>query len=366
MCLPFRKEVLATCRGLDASLSERVDWGSRRRIAEDITEVAGTTPLLRLKKVAAGPQTLCGKLEFMNPTSSLKDRILRHMVRRAEERGDLRPGMTILEASTDSTGIATAMIGAVRGYPVVIVMPEGMSGERKHGIRAYGAELVLTPGGESDVDLCFEKMDELKRSNPGKFWEAAQFSNTDNIEAHYLTTGPEIWEQTDGKVDVFVASQGSGGTVSGVGRYLKEQNPGVKVYAVEPAECPILSGGSWGPHLIEGIGDGFVPDNLDLDYVDGVVTVSSQDSIAMARRLAVEEWVLCGISSGCNVAAANKLSPILTDASFMVTMINDTGMRYFSTPLFGQERTTGIPEREHSLREQDLRKLAGQSLHIVH
>ena len=242
------------------------DWASRGRIAEDITEAAGLTPLLRLRKVAAGPQTLCGKLEFMNPSSSLKDRILRRMVRSAEERGDLKPGMTILEASTGSTGIATSMIGAVCGYPVVVVMPEGMSEERKASMRAYGAELVLTPGAESDVDLCLEKVEELKRAEPERYWEPGQFSNRDNIAAHYETTGPEIWQQTGGRVDVFVASQGSGGTVSGVGKYLKEQNPDAKIYAVEPAECPILSGGAWGPHAIEGIGDGFIPENLDLDY----------------------------------------------------------------------------------------------------
>lgn len=343
-----------------------VNWGSRRHIAQDITEAAGMTPLLRLRKVAVGPQAICGKLELMNPTSSLKDRVLRHAVARAEERGDLRPGMTILEASTGSTGISTAMIGAVKGYPVIIVMPDGMSEERKASMRAYGAQLVLTPGGESDVDLCLKKVKELKRDHPGKFWEVAQFSNKDNIEAHYQTTGSEIWDQTEGKVDLFVASQGSGGTVSGVGKYLKEKNPKVKIYAVEPAECPILSGGRWGPHQIEGIGDGFIPDNLDLSYLDGVVTVSSQDSIAMARRLAQEEGVLCGISSGCNVVAANKLSRVLPDTEMIVTMINDTGMRYFSTPLFGHEPTAKIPKREHPIREQDRQNLARRNLHIVH
>ncbi|MFQ5873222.1 MAG: cysteine synthase A [Dehalococcoidia bacterium] len=342
-----------------------VDWTSRRGIAEDITQVAGMTPLLRLRKVASGPQILCAKLEFMNPSSSLKDRILAHMVSRAEERGELRPGMSILEASTGSTGIATAMVGAVKGYPVVIVMPEGMSDERKACMRAYGAELVLTPGGESDVDLCLEKVEELKRENPGKFWEAAQFSNLDNIEAHYLTTGPEIWDQTEGRVDLFVAAQGSGGTISGVGKFLKQKNPNVKMYAVEPAECPILSGGGWGPHLIEGIGDGFIPDTLDLDYVDGVVTVSSQEAIIMTRRLAQEEGVFCGISSGCNVVAANKLSRQLPDTKFIVTMVNDTGMRYFSTPLFRHEPTMDILEREHPAREQDRKKLARRSLHVV-
>jgi cysteine synthase A len=342
-----------------------LNWECRRGIAQDITEAAGMTPLLRLRKVATGPQVVCGKLEFMNPTSSLKDRVLRHAVTKAEERGDLCPGMTILEASTGSTGIATAMIGAVKGYPVVIVMPDGMSEERKAAMRAYGAELVLTPGAESDVDLCLTKVEELKRQSPGKYWEVAQFSNKDNIEAHYLTTGSEIWDQTEGKVDVFVASQGSGGTVSGVGRYLKEQNPDVKIYAVEPAECPILSGGGWGPHQIEGIGDGFIPDNLDLDTLDGVVTVSSKDSIEMAKRLAQEEGVLCGISSGCNVVAANKLSRVLPEKKLIVTMINDTGMRYFSTPLFGHEPKVEIPEREHPIREQDRRNLARRNLHIV-
>ena len=196
-------------------------------------------------------------------------------------------------------------------------------------------------------------------------WEAAQFSNKDNIEAHYLTTGPEIWEQTGGAVDVFIASQGSGGTISGVGKYLKERNPQVKIYTVEPAECPILSGGNWGPHQIEGIGDGFIPDNLDLDYVDGVVTVSSQESIDMAHRLALEEGIFCGISSGCNVVAANKLAPELPGTSLMVTMINDTGMRYFSTPLFGRESTTEIPDRDHPVSEADRRNLAGRHLHVV-
>ena len=342
-----------------------VDWASRLNICEDITEAAGITPLLRLRKVAVGPAILCGKLEFMNPSSSLKDRILRHMVQRAEERGDLRPGMTILEATTGSTGIATAMIGAAKGYPVTIVMPEGMSEERKACMRAYGADLVLTPGGESDVDISLEKIEALKQGSPGKFWEVAQFSNRDNIEAHYLTTGPEIWQQTGGDVDLFVASQGSGGTLSGVGKYLKERNPKVKVYAVEPAECPILSGGQWGAHSIEGIGDGFIPDNLDLEYLDGVVTVSSEEAIEGARQLARSEGVFCGISSGCNVVAANKLAGQLPDVRFMVTMINDTGMRYLSTPLLGQEQYADVPQREHPVRQADVDRLAKLNLHIV-
>lgn len=342
-----------------------LDWGSRRRIADDITQAAGFTPLLRLRRVVEGPVAVCGKLELMNPSASLKDRILRHMVGQAERRGELRSGMTILEASTGSTGIATAMIGAAKGYPVVIVMPEGMSRERKDSIAAFGAELVLTPGAESDVDLCLEEVARMKRAAPSKFWEVAQFSNSDNNEAHYTTTGPEIWEQTDGRVDLFVAAEGSGGSVCGVGRYLKERNPAVRVYTVEPTECPVLSGGSWGTHLIEGIGDGFIPDNLDLDYIDGVVTVSSEEAIAMSRRLAREEGVFCGISSGCNVVAANKLAAMLPDVDLIVTMINDTGMRYFSTPLFGHEPPSDIPEREHPISDGDRRKLADRKLHVV-
>ena len=206
---------------------------------------------------------------------------------------------------------------------------------------------------------------QIKRDDPSRFWEVAQFSNADNNEAHYATTGPEIWEQTEGRVDLFVAAEGSGGSVCGVGRYLKERNPAVRVYTVEPTECPVLSGGSWGTHLIEGIGDGFIPDNLDLDYIDGVVTVSSEEAIAMSRRLAREEGVFCGISSGCNVVAANKLAAALPGVDLIVTIINDTGMRYFSTPLFGHEPPSDIPEREHPISDGDRRKLADHKLHVV-
>jgi cysteine synthase A len=342
------------------------DWNSRGRMAKSILDVAGLTPMVELHRVKDGISArIAGKLEFFNPSQSVKDRILPFMVAEAERRGDLRPGMSIIEASTGSTGIATSMVGAAKGYPVVIVMPEGMSEERKKSILAYGAELVLTPGGESDVDLTLEKVEELKAASPGKFWEAGQFVNWDNVGAHERTTGPEIWEQTGGQVDIFVASQGTGGTLTGVARFLRERNPNVKIFAVEPEECPIIAGGEWGPHQIEGIGDGFIPDILDVDLLDGVVTVSSMDSIEMARRLAREEGILCGISSGCNVQAALKLAREYPEARTIVTMIVDTGLRYFSTPLFGEEVAVEVPDREHPIRQSDRDRIAQRQLVVV-
>jgi cysteine synthase len=251
-----------------------IDWAKNNKMHHSIFETAGQTPLVALHKVSEKENTIAGKLEFFNPSGSLKDRILYRMVEAAETRGELRPGMSIIEGTTGNTGIATAMVGAVKEYPVVIVMPDGMSDERKKTILAYGAELVLTKGAESDVDIVIDKVREIKAAHPGRFWEVAQFDNHDNAIAHYLTTGPEIWEQTEGKIDAFVASQGTGGTVSGVARYLKEKNPAIKVYAVEPAECPILSGGDWGSHRIEGIGDGFIPQVLDVSILDGVIQTS--------------------------------------------------------------------------------------------
>ncbi len=264
-----------------------VDWSKRARVADTILETAGLTPLVRLRRVTAGvaPQILV-KLEYYGPSGSVKDRILPYIVAEAERRGALRPGMTLIEGTTGNTGIATAMVAAALGYPCIIVMPEGMSRERQGVIRAYGAQLVLTPGGESDVDLVVAKVAQLKAERPGQLFEIGQFVNPDNPAAHYATTGPEIWEQTEGRVAAFVAPQGTGGTISGVARYLKERNPAVKVYAVEPAECAILSGGRWGTHRIEGIGDGFIPAVLDVELLDGVVTTSSEEAMVMARRLA--------------------------------------------------------------------------------
>ncbi|GIX48479.1 MAG: hypothetical protein KatS3mg131_2690 [Candidatus Tectimicrobiota bacterium] len=223
-------------------------WDALRRPCSSLLDAIGCTPLVQLSRVSAGVKaTLFAKVEWYSPTGSLKDRIYAHMIRTAEERGALRPGMTILECSTGNAGIACAFVAAVKGYRCVVVMPEGMSEERKKLLRAYGAELVFTPGGESDVDLALARLEEIRAANPEQYWVPGQFTNPDNPEAHYLSSGPEIWEQLGGRVDAVIASQGTGGWLSGVGRYLREQLPAVRIYAVEPAECPLLSRRGWGP-----------------------------------------------------------------------------------------------------------------------
>ena len=335
-----------------------INWDANKNVAANIFETIGRTPLVRLNNVTKGvkPQIL-GKIEYFSPTGSLKDRIFYRMITEAIKRGELKPGMTIIESSTGNAGIACACIGRMLGYPVIIVMPAGMSVERKKIMRAYGAQIIETPGAESDVDLCLEKVKEMMAAEPGKYWEAGQYTNPDNIMAHYTTTGPEIWEQTKGEVDIFVATQGTGGTITGVGRYLKERKPSVKLFAGEPTEAPMLARRQWGSHRIEGIGDGFVPRNLDLSILDGIVLTSSEEAIEMAKRLALEEGIFCGISSGANVAGAIKVAKRYPDAKVIVTMINDTGQRYFSTPLCGVEKELEIPEREHPMDEYTLGQL---------
>jgi len=337
-----------------------IDWTSSRTAADGIFQTIGRTPLVQLRNIPRSEEIkarILVKLEYMNPTGSLKDRIYHEMITRAIERGDLKPEMEILEASTGNAGIACSFVGTTLGYKVTIVIPAGMSQERMKIMRAYGASVITTPGGESDVDLCLAKISELKRANPGKYWEPSQFNNEDNVAAHYKTTGPEIWEQAGGSVDCFLASQGTGGTLTGVGRFLKQKNSNVALYAVEPSEAPILSHRRWGTHKIEGIGDGFVPRNLDLSHLTGVITVSSHESIEMARRLAKKEGIFCGISSGCNVIAAIKAARKHPEFKTIVTMINDTGQRYFSTELCGEEKHLEIPEREHPLDEYTLDQL---------
>lgn len=344
----------------------RINWHRRAQHTDSILETAGFTPLVRLQRVSAEISAdVFVKLEYYGPSGSVKDRILPFLVAQAELRGDLKPGMTILEATTGNTGIATAMTAAARGYPAVIVMPEGMSDERKKTIQAYGAKLILTPGGESDVDLVIDKVAEIRASSPGTYWEVSQFTNADNITAHYETTGPEIWEQTDGRVGAFVDAQGTGGTLTGVARYLREQNANVTVYAIEPSECPILAGGGWGPHRIEGIGDGFIPDNLHLDVLDGVIEVSSEEAIEMARRLSREEGIFCGISSGCNVVGAIKLARARPELSSIVTIICDNGLRYLSTELCGATEPLDVPNREHPTSERDAEKLRVYPLEVI-
>ena len=335
-----------------------VEWDKNRRYFDNILDVIARTPMIQFKNIAEGLKPMIlGKLEWFSPSGSLKDRIYHEMVTRATEDGSLKPGMEIIETSTGNAGIACSLIGNLKGYKVTIVMPAGMSQERMKMIRSYGAEIITTPGAESDVDLCIEKTSEIKRQNPGKYWEPNQYTNPHNIAAHYKTTGPEIWEQTNGEVDAFVASQGTGGTITGVGRYLREKNPDLRLYAVEPTEAPLLSKRRWGSHKIEGIGDGFVPRNLDLSQLTGVITTTSEESIEMSRRLAVEEGVFCGISSGCNVAACVKLARKHPDLHMIVTMINDTGQRYFSTELCGEEKHVEIPERSHPMDDYTIKQL---------
>ncbi len=327
-----------------------IQWEHNRQSAGSMLEVIGRTPLVRLNRVARGVKAeIYVKVEWYSPSGSLKDRIYLNMIERAEARGDLKRSMTLLECSTGNAGTACAFVAAVKGYPCIVVMPEGMSEERKKLMRAYGAELVFTPGGESDVDLSLEKLAEIRKADPKRYFVPSQFDNPDNIEAHVLTTGPEIWEQTGGTVDAFVASQGTGGVLTGVGRYLRGKRRDVRLYAVEPSECPLLSKREWGPHGIEGIGDGFVPRNLDLSMLSGVITTTTEESIAMARRLAREEGMFCGISSGCNVAAALKLAARRPELRRIVVLLCDTGQRYFTTALCGGAKHVEIPDREHKV-----------------
>jgi len=327
-----------------------LNWDRNRKSAKSILDVIGCTPMVRLNRVAGDVKPrIYVKLEYFSPSGSLKDRIYLNMIEKAERRGDLKPGMTILECSTGNAGIACSFVAAVNGYSCIIVMPEGMSEERKKMDVAYGTEMVYTPGGESDVDLALQRLEQIRQQDPQKYWVPSQFDNPDNIQAHYKTTGPEIWEQTRGKIDAYVATQGTGGQLTGIGRYLRERNRKVKLYAGEPAECPLLSRREWGEHKIEGIGDGFVPRDLELSLLSGVVTVTSDEAIEMARRLAREEGIFCGISSGANVVAAIKVAKRHPKMKRIVTMICDTGQRYFSTELCGSPKHVESPERDHPM-----------------
>jgi cysteine synthase A len=333
-------------------------WDAYRAALPSIAHAVGRTPLVRLNRVTAGlAPAVYLKIEWYGPSGSLKDRIYLHMFEQAESRGELKPGMRVLECSTGNAGIACAFVAAVKGYSCTIVMPSGMSEERKKIMRAYGADLVFTPGGESDVDLSLERLGEIRDGDPQGYWVPGQFDNTDNVEAHYRTTGPEVWEQAGGIIGAFVASQGSGGTLTGVGRFLRERDERVRLYAVEPAECALLARREWGPHGIEGIGDGFIPDNLDVSLLSGVITTTTAESIAMARRLAAQEGLFCGISTGCNVAAALKLARLRSDLASIVTMANDTGQRYFTTALCGEDKHVEVPEREHPMDPKTEREL---------
>jgi cysteine synthase A len=329
-----------------------IRWNAARRYHPSIFAAIGRTPMVQLNRIpaAAGVKAkVLVKVEYFSPSGSLKDRIYWNMFERAESRGALKKGMTVLECSTGNAGIGCSFVAAVKGYPCIIVMPEGMSEERKKLDVAYGAQMVYTPGGESDVDLALEKLESIRRKGPKKYFVPAQFENPDNIDAHIKTTGPEIWEQTGGRIDAFIMTQGTGGTLTGVGRYIRRRKKALRLFAIEPAECPLLSRRQWGPHGIEGIGDGFVPRNLDVSMLDGIVTTTTDESMDMARRLAREEGIFCGVSSGANVAGAIKLAKAHPEFKMIVTLICDTGQRYFSTELCGNPKHVEIPERDHPM-----------------
>lgn len=304
------------------------------RIFSDITATFGNTPLVRLNRVTDGSEaTVLAKLEFYNPTSSVKDRLGVAVVDAAEASGDLKPGGTIVEATSGNTGIALAMVGAARGYHVVLTMPESMSIERRALLKGFGAELVLTPAPEG-MKGAVTRAEQIAAERPGAVL-ARQFENEANPEVHRRTTAEEIWADTDGGVDIFVAGVGTGGTITGTGQVLKERKPSVSVVAVEPIDSPILNGGSPGPHKIQGIGANFVPDVLDREVYDEVVDVSIEDAVATARRLSREEGILAGISSGATVWAALELAKRPENkGKTIVVIVASYGERYLSTVLF--------------------------------
>jgi len=334
-----------------------IGWDAHRQLASTLLEAIGRTPLVRLGRVSPSGVEVLAKVEWYGPTGSVKDRIYAHMLARAEERGDLRPGMTILECTTGNAGIACAAASAVKGYPCVIVMPEGMSEERKKMIRAYGAELVLTPGAGTDIDLAIAEMRTMVEAEPGRFFVPAEFENPDNPEAQ-MASGEEIWEQTAGEIDAVVAAQGTGGWITGVARALKAHDPSVRAFAVEPAECPLISEQRWGTHGVPGIGDGIIPRNLDLSLMDGVVTASTDEALEMAARLAREEGLFCGPSSGINVVAALRVAEKHPELRRIVTVIADTGQRYLSGELFGERADVEEPDRDHPIDAGTLAALA--------
>lgn len=299
-----------------------------------VTDLIGGTPLLELRRFEPGlPATVLAKLECMNPAGSAKDRVAARMIACAEQDGLLQPGGTIIEPTSGNTGIGLAAAGAAKGYHVILAMPDTMSVERRNLIAAYGAEIVLTPGAEG-MTGAVKKAEQLHAEMPGSIL-AGQFSNPANPEAHTLTTGPEIWADTEGKVDIFVAGIGTGGTISGTGRYLKERNPQVQVVGVEPASSPLLTEGHAGPHGLQGIGANFVPENLDRSVVDEILTVRDEDAYEAGRRLARREGVLVGITSGAAAWAAAELAKRPENrGKVIVALLPDSGERYLSTPMF--------------------------------
>ena len=306
------------------------------KIAKQLTELIGHTPLLELTKFSAshGLQTpIIAKVEYFNPGGSVKDRIALAMIEDAEQRGILKPGATIIEPTSGNTGVGLALVSAVKGYKLILTMPETMSIERRNLVKAYGAEVRLTSG-KDGMAGAIKAAEELRDSIPGSVI-LQQFENGANPARHYATTGPEIWQDTDGKVDIFVAGVGTGGTVSGIAKYLKEQNPNVKIVAVEPLSSPVLNGGQSGPHKIQGIGAGFVPKTYDASLIDEVLDIDNDDAIRTGRELAQQDGLLVGISSGAAAYAASVLAKRPENAGkTIVTLLPDTGERYISTVLY--------------------------------
>ena len=308
------------------------------KVYTSITQLIGGTPLVELKNYEAENKLeakILAKLEYFNPAGSVKDRIAKAMLDDAEAKGLLKPGATIIEPTSGNTGIGLASVAAARGYKIILTMPETMSVERRNLLKAYGAELVLTDGAKG-MKGAIEKANELAAATPGSFIPG-QFVNPANPAIHRATTGPEIWADTDGKVDIFVAGVGTGGTLTGVGEYLKSQNPNVKIVAVEPAGSPVLSKGVAGPHKIQGIGAGFVPDTLNTSVYDEIIAVENEDAFKTGRAIARKEGVLIGISSGAAVYAATVLAQRPENkGKTIVALLPDTGDRYLSTPLFSE------------------------------
>lgn len=304
------------------------------KVYDNILDTIGGTPLVRLNESVKGLKAnVYAKVESFNPANSVKDRIGRAIVDAAEESGELKPGGTIIEATSGNTGIALALVGAARGYKVVLTMPETMSNERRVLLRAYGAEIVLTPGA-AGMQGAVDKANEIAETEDNAIL-ARQFANQANAQVHYKTTGPEIWEDTDGNVDIFVAGIGTGGTISGAGKYLKEKNPDLKAIAVEPAASPLLTEGKAGPHKIQGLGANFIPEILNRSVLDEVITVSNEDAVKASRKLAVDDGILGGISTGANIKAALEIAAREeNEGKNIVVIIPDFGERYVSTLLY--------------------------------
>ena len=306
-------------------------------IKQSALDLIGNTPLLQLngysKKAGISEATILAKLEYLNPAGRVKDRVALAMIEDAEKKGLLKPGATIIEPTSGNTGIGLAAVAAAKGYKAILTLPDTMSVERRNLLKAYGAQIVLTEGAKG-MKGAIAKAEELHNSTPGSFIPG-QFVNPANPAVHKRTTGPEIWKQTDGKVDIFVAGIGTGGTITGVGEYLKEQNPNIKIVAVEPATSPVLSKGEAGPHKIQGIGAGFIPDVLNTKIYDEIITVENEDAFAEGRAFAQSEGILVGISSGAALKAARTLAKRAENkGKTIVVLLPDSGDRYLSTPLF--------------------------------